>query len=102
MKKLALLILELTAGFVLLMGCAVGVGHVFPGDMLAYVSGNIEYLGLMDMQVLDLRTRKSISMGKLTGVSSLQFTWSRDGRLAFATYRDGNDEIYVWDGAKST
>jgi Tol biopolymer transport system component len=25
-------------------------------------------------------------------------TWSADGRLAFESNRDGNDEIYVWDG----
>jgi len=102
MKKLVLLMIELTAVFLLLIGIMSALGHRFPGDKVAYFLGNYDLLGSRYMNVLDLRTRQSINLGIGYIFTSNAFSWSSDGRLAFVSYRDGNAEIYVWDGERMT
>src|SRR5262245_12548296 len=99
MKRLARLTIALMTVFILLVWGARAVGQGLPRSaMLAYVSGNNETLGVVNLAILDWRTRQPLNLGALTGFSGATFTWSADGRLAFVSYRDGNGEIYVWDG----
>src|SRR5215510_796098 len=97
MKKRGLLLIVLTSAFLVLIWGARTAGHALPSAILAYIAYD-RYTARLNTEMLDLRTRLPVHLGSLREPVPNVLAWSTDGRLAFMSDRDGNGEIYVWDG----
>jgi len=69
-------------------------GHTTDSDVLAFTSTQGDTSTLI---VMDTTRGFQYSIGEIYIYSYP--VWSVDGRLAYYSDRDGNREIYVWDGA---
>jgi Tol biopolymer transport system component len=93
-KVLVSSMLVLVVLCVLLIGVARGVGVALHGDVLAFVYQQHIYM-------FDMQTGVYFSLLR-EPANYASPVWSADGRLAFTSDRDGNDEIYLWDGVQTT
>jgi hypothetical protein len=98
-RFLVILAIPLSLLFALLMFAARMWGRENPDPMLAYMWSN----GINNIvRVIDLPHATEIELGEIDTNFYSAPTWSADGRLAFVSARDGNLEIYVWDGTSLT